>query len=309
MLERHDPGEQFVHNLEWLIGGEIRRHNRAAAAVSPLWRMVQVAAVVIVSMGLGAAAMGASYQIEDSWRRDLRLADLEVRLELARARLELVAEEAAGVERRAAVGTAGVEERGQMNMQLADAEARVRLLELELEEVRASGREPLGEVSSPAVRGRDFVSERLEVELELAAQMLELVRGEVERQSTLQEVGAMTALQLDAVRIALIEHEHRLASLQQRLAIRGDFLDGRVAAVEAELMVRIVDTEALVDVARRRFDLMQRELETVQERVRSGTERSIAAGQYELALAEAEASLRLGEVELDVLRRELRRQQ
>lgn len=309
MLDRHRPDKQFVDNLEWQIGAEVRRRNRAATAVHPLWRVARVAAVVVVSMALGAAAMGASYQIEESWRRELAQADLEVRVQLAQKRLELIQQEAAAVERRAAVGTASVEERAQMRMAVADSEGQLRLLQLQLEEVLASGREPVGEVSSPVIRGRDFVTERLEVELQLARQMIELTQEQVDRERTRFEVGTGGRAQLEVVQLAHAEREQRVRSLQRRLEIRDDFVSGRVSGVEAELMVRIADTEGELEVARRRFELTQRELDRVQERVRIGIDTPITASQYELALAEAEAQLRLAQMELEVLRQELQRQQ
>ncbi|MGD8327812.1 MAG: hypothetical protein PVJ49_00165 [Acidobacteriota bacterium] len=309
MLDRHEADKQFVDNLEWQIGAEVRRRNRNAGSGHPPWRVVRVAAVVVVSMALGAAAMGASYQIEESWRRELAQADLEVRLQLARKRLELIEQEAAAIERRAAVGSASVEEQAQMRMAVADSEGQLRLLELQLEEVLASGREPVGEVSSPVIRGRDFVTERLEVELQIAQQMFELVQGEVDRERTRFEIGTGGRAQLEVVQLALADREQRVRSLQRRLEIRDDFVGRRISGVEAELMVRIADTEGELEVARRRFELTQRELDTVRERVRLGIETPITANQYELALAEAEAQLRLAEVELEVLRQELERQQ
>lgn len=307
MLDRHEPDKQFVDKLEWQIGGEVRRRNCAAASAHPLWKLARVAALVIVSMTLGAAAMGASYQIEESWRRELIEADLEVRLELARKRLELAAEEVAAVEQRVAVGVAGAEEQAQMRMFLTDTEARVRLLELQLEEVRATGREPVGEVSSPVVRGRDFVTERLEVELGVAEQMLELVQPEVDRALRRYEIGVDDRAQVEMMRLSLAEYEQRVESLRDRLAIRADFIAGRISAVEAELMVRLSDTEGRTELARRRFELVQQEVDQVRQRVDMGVEERRSLRAYELQLAEAEADLRLAEVELEVLRQELAR--
>lgn len=308
MHAKHEPDKQFVENLEWQIGGEIRRRNRAAASAHPVWRLARAALLVVVSMAFGAAAMGASYQIEESWRRQLLETDLEVRLELARKRLELAGEEAAGVERRAAVGNAGGQEVRRTRMLLAELEAQQHLMELQFEEVRATGREPLGEVSSPVVRGRDFVTERLEVELALANQTLELARPDLERERIKLDIGTGDRLQFEAMRLSVSQYEQRVQSLNDRLAIRRGFLAGEMTGVEAELMVRIADTQAREAIARQRLGLMQLELAQVQERVRIGIDPPIAANQYELAVAEAEAELRLAQVELEVLRQELQRQ-
>jgi hypothetical protein len=308
MLDRHEPDQQFVDKLEWQISGEARRRNRAAASVHPLWKLARVAALVIVSMTLGAAAMGASYQIEESWRRELIEADLQVRLELARKRLQLAAEEAATIEQRVTIGVATRGEQAQMGMYVTETEAQVRLLELQLEEVRATGREPVGEVSSPVVRGRDFVTERLEVELEVAGQMLDLVQQDVDAARRRYEIGTTDRTQVEMMRLHLAEYERRVESLRNRLAIRADFVAGRISGVEAELMVRLSDTEGRAAVARQRFELMQEEVGQVRRRVDMGVEDRRSLRAYELQLAEAEADLRLAEVELEVLRQELARE-
>ncbi len=306
MLDKHEPDPQFIQNLEWQIGSEARRRSRRAPA-RPLWvRLARAATLVVVSVTLGAAAMGASYQIEESWRRDLLVAGLEVRLEVARMRTDRAAEELSRVEQRVAVGTASAEDAQATRMYLLESEFDTRMIELELEEIRASGREPLGEVASPLVNGRDFVSDRITLEMVLARERLGMILTGLEREQRRYDAGVIDETELAAMRFGVSEYEERLKSLEERLSIRREFLAGSITAVQAELLVLVREAERKAERSRGQLELVQGELQRVRAEVAAGTIDALAAAHMELTLAEIEAEAQLAEVELSVLERELR---
>jgi hypothetical protein len=306
MLDKHEPDPQFVENLEWQLGGEARRRGRGADG-RPFWaRVARASLLVVVSVALGAAAMGASYQIEESWRRDLLVAGLEVRLEMARLRIDVTAEEMARVQQRVAEGVRSEEDLAAARMFLLETEAAARLIELELEEIRVSGREPLGEISSPLVGGRDFVSEHIGVEMRLERERLNMVADGLERERRRYDAGVIDEQQLQSMRFGLLEYEERLESLEDRLSIRRDFLAGSVSAVQAELLVLVRDAERKEERARRELELARGEMLRARSRVEAGRASPFAARQVELMFAELEGEARLARIELDVLERELR---
>jgi len=311
MLDRHEPDKQFSDNLEWQIGSEARRRNRSATSVHPLWRLARVATVVVLSMTLGAAAMGASYQIEESWRKELLVTSLEVRLQLARQRIVLAAEEVARVQRQFDVGALGEETLASAQLQLADLESRVRMQELDYEEVSASGREPLNDISSPLVTGRDFVSERIELEVDLMDRHLELAMGELQRQTALSDVGFVSGASMQSAELAVEALQVQRRSLWDRLEHRESFLAGDITAVEAELQILGAEAENKAEILRYRVTAMATEVEDMRSRARVGVVGEATARLVELQLAEVEAELRLAELEIEIVRRELeaRRQQ
>ena len=65
----------------------------------------------------------------------------------------------------------------------------MRLVELDLAEVHASGREPVKTVSAPLVSGRDFVTERWQVEATVPAAALEAAKRNVDVARTRFDVG------------------------------------------------------------------------------------------------------------------------
>jgi len=311
MLDRHEPDKQFSDNLEWQIGSEARRHNRSVTSTHPLWRLARVATVVVLSMTLGAAAMGASYQIEESWRKQLLIASLEVRTNLAAQRVALVAEEYQRIETQFEVGTISEEALSMARLQLADAESQARMLELELEEIRISGREPLGEVSSPLVGGRDFVSERIRAHLDGAARQLEVAALELQRMQERYEMGVVDRVGLTSVEAAVRQYEGQVETQQDRLRIREAFLAGEFTAMEAELRALETEAEERSDSMRQQMQLAELEREYFEQEVAVGNVDALTLRQVEFRFAELNAEVRLVELELEILRRELaaRRQQ
>lgn len=301
MLDPHEPDRQFADNLEWQIGGEIRRRNRAVANVRPLWTLARTAALVVVSMGLGAAAMGASAHIEQSSRTEALTASLQVRLDVARQRLEVAGSEIERVEERIRLGTAMPIERQSARLFVAESEAEVRRLELQLDEVNRSGREPRDDLSAPRVGGRDFVSERLVLAADAARQRLEAIGAEIRAQQLRVDVGTMRSFELDGARLTLAEAEDHLAVLQGSLRVREQFLAGELSAAEAERRGLIVEAQARATTARRRVELMRAEQARTERLVAVGAAEPTALRMVTLGVSEAEAELTLAEIELQLL--------
>lgn len=83
-------------------------------------------------------------------------------------------------------------------LQIAQAEADATIRELELEEVRRSGKEPQDALSSPLVDGRDFVSERIQAHREVAFRHLAVVRRDVELNQRRAESGLVSEDEVQA---------------------------------------------------------------------------------------------------------------
>lgn len=305
MHARHEPDKQFVENLEWQIGGEIRRRSRAVVGAHPAWRLARAALLVVVSMAFGAAAMGASYQIEESWRRDLLLAGLEVRVELARQRAQLAAVELQRVQRQFEVGIVDEQTRSMTELQVADARAQVTMLELDLEEVRAGGREPRNDVAAPLVSGRDFVSERIEIEIDVINRRLGLALEELQRAQQRHDIGVETTSNVESLRSGMQRIQAQRGQLGDRLTFRRGFLDGEITAVEAELYVMRSEAERSSEALRSQIMAVATEVERMRSRVDTGTADANALLVLQLGLAEIEAELRLAQIEQQIIQREL----
>jgi hypothetical protein len=305
MLDRHEPDKQFVDNLEWQIGAEVRRRNRNTTPGHPLWRLARVAAVVLVSMALGAAAMGASYQIEESWRKELLVSKLEMRANLVGQRLQMLAGEMERLERQYEAGVISKETLGQSRLQLAEAEMQAKMTQLEMEEVMLSGREPNDELSAPLVDGRDFVSERIRLQVELLNRHLQAAVEELQRAQERVEAGVTRRAEVDALQVAMREVMAQRDVQENRLTMREGILQGRISPLEAELVQLRADAEHRAEVLRLRLTGAATEVEDYRSRVAAGVADEGTLRQMELQLSEIEAQLQLAEREQQIVEGEL----
>jgi hypothetical protein len=305
MLDRHEPDKQFVDNLEWQIGAEVRRRNRNTTPGHPLWRLARVAAVVLVSMALGAAAMGASYQIEESWRKELLVSKLEMRANLVGQRLQMLAGEMERLERQYEAGVISKETLGQSRLQLAEAEMQAKMTQLEMEEVMLSGREPNDEFSAPLVDGRDFVSERIRLQVELLNRHLQAAVEELQRAQERVEAGVTRRAEVDALQVAMREVMAQRDVQENRLTMREGILQGRISPLEAELVQLRADAEHRAEVLRLRLTGAATEVEDYRSRVAAGVADEGTLRQMELQLSEIEAQLQLAEREQQIVEGEL----
>jgi hypothetical protein len=305
MPDAHEPDPRFVDRLEWQLGGELRRRYRGGAMQWSSYRALKIAGLMLISVAGGAAAVSASQQIGESWRRELLEARLEVQLELARQRVQMHTEVAAQARDAARLGVGGERELMYVEVRIVQAQADARFMELELEEIKGSGREPLGEVSSPLVDGRDFVSERIRVRMEVARHHLDVVQREEELARQRAEVGVGAEGELRERALVTAEAELQVLVLEKQLDVRSAYLASEISAVEAEL--RLLESEAqnrvvLLDLRRQHLSV---ELDRLEAAIAAGTVSPLVAAQMRTRVAENEAQIRLAQAEREIVRREL----
>ncbi len=305
MQSKHEPDPKFTDNLEWQLGTELRRQSRAHAARTSPRRLLGMGALVMISVVFGAGAMAASQQIEESWRRELLEVSLDVRLDLALRRLEMQLEELGRVEERVEQGLVEERELTYFGLQIAEAETDAKILELEREELRLSGQQPVGKVSSPLVNGRDFVSERIQVRMALQQRHVDLMQSELDREIDRYQLGLIDEQDMLGRELAVQESEAALQVLQEELEIRQDFVEAEISAVEAEIRVLQAESERRERLLNQQMELVLLQMDRVQAQIDAGLVSPIAAAQAELQVAELEAELMLAQIELEVLRREL----
>jgi outer membrane protein TolC len=306
MPDKHEPDPRFVDNLEWQLKRELRR-NRASTATRQIYRVLKIAALMLGSVALGAAAMGASQQLQESWRRELLEARLEVRLQLAQQRFETQRDAIELTRGRVEQGVVSGRELMFVELQIAQAEADVTVIALELEEIRSTGREPLGELSSPLVDGRDFVSEKINARMQVARERLDVVQRSRERTRQQVDLGVVTERELRAQDLSMLEAEQHLEILDAQLEIRRSYLDSEISAVEAELKLLELEAQSQVILLEQRLEHVELDLGRLLAMIELGVVHQAEALQMTSHLEETEAELRLAQEELDIVRRELER--
>jgi outer membrane protein TolC len=165
----------------------------------------------------------------------------------------------------------------------------------------------LGELSSPLVNGRDFVSERIEARMELARHHLSLVQGEQQRIQDMADAGTVSQNDVQAHRLVALEAEQQLRMLEQQLEVRKAYLASDITAVEAELKLLELESQNQVALLDEQLQFFQRELDRFQGARDAGTMNAVTVVQMRARVAEVEGQLRLAQSELDIVQRELER--
>jgi len=310
MRDKHEPHGAFVERLEWQIAGEVRRRNRPAEP--PRWplrsrRSIAVAAagLALVSMGLGGAVVAAAYRAQNSEQRDQVAAVYQLRLALAQKTLAAAADTLRLTERNVSIGMATQTDALEAQSKVSGAQAGVRSLELQLEEVRLTGREPSNEISSPLVSGRDFVGERLRNDITVPRNALSIAQRQLLGVQRRVDVGVADATDLDVARAKVVELQAAVVGFERKIEIRQRFLKGEIDSVQADLRVLEGEAEQRRSTLAPKVDLARRQVDQTARRVKVGVAQSVDLAEATLRLQQLEADLAKADLDLAVIRRRL----
>jgi outer membrane protein TolC len=310
MHGKHEPHDAFVEKLEWQVAHEVRRRNRAAEA--PRWMprsrlQAALAAIVlmVVSMGIGGAAVAVAYQAQSSERRDLLISGLQRRLELARQRGEIAAEQLQSAQGRVSVGTASRQEVFDAGTKVAEAQAELKSIQLQLEEVRITGREPGMSLSAPRVSGRDFVTERMRIESAIPEAALEAARSQLTETVSRVDVGTADPDQVVSARGRVVELEAAFQGLRGRMEIRQKFLKGEMDAAETELRALEAEADVRKKVVASQLEVAKMNADRTRSRFEVGTAQSVEVAKARLRVQELETDMAKAELDLALVRDQL----
>jgi outer membrane protein TolC len=313
MRSQHEPRDPFVERLADQIRVEIQRRNRVLEAPrwtrwlvqSPIKAAAAVVALVIVSMGIGGVVVAAAYQAQTNEQRNILIASYDNRYALAQQRLVIATEQLKEVEQRVSVGIEAQEAVHEGRFKVLQAEAEVRSVELQKEEVRVTGREPLNAVSSPLVSGRDFVSERWKSEMSVSEAALALERERQRAAERRVAVGVGNPIDVEASKTRAIELEAALKGIAAKLDIRQQFLKRQIDAPMADLRVLEAEAEQRRQTLQPRMELAQRASREVARRVQIGTAQQVELLEAQLRQAQLAADLAKADVDLAMIRRQI----
>jgi hypothetical protein len=296
----HRPTPEFSAYLESEVTAAFRRERRLAER--PRRRHVgwlRAAAVVLVSIALGTSAGLASAQIRDSARRDSLLEAAKAEAELAALRLGLARERMSDATRKLQVGAVGPSS-------VASAESELRLMEAQamrarynIEEITASAQPPRDDLNAPLVAGRDFVKDRLQLDLMATQQRLSAAEAAAVEAERRVRVGAAPAIVRLEAEAELTRARAAMAVLAERQKLRREFLEKRTPG--DQLIRRLEESQLRQDafVAQQMIVILREQLAELEKRR--------AAGAVEdLEVLQAKVNLQVRELEAQQVMRRLR---
>ncbi|HSQ32959.1 MAG TPA: hypothetical protein VLN49_24055 [Gemmatimonadaceae bacterium] len=298
----HRPTTEFREQLEravvrtFRIEQEIDDRRRVSRT-----RWMRWAAVVVVSVALGASAGVASGQIRDAARRDSLLEVARADATLAAVRLNVARARNADVKRKYDVGAADA-------TSLADADAEVRAMETQamrarynIDEITATAQPPRDDLNAPLVGGRDFVKDRIMLDLAAAQQRLTAAEAAYSETDRRARVGAASDIAPLEAGVEVARARSAMAVLAQRLSLRKEFVERGTPA--EQLVARMANAQLQQD-----FVVAQQELTLARERA-ARVERQRAAGVVsDFDVIKAKLDVQQRELELQKLALRLKQQ-
>jgi outer membrane protein TolC len=256
-------------------------------------------------MAAGGAAVAAAVQAQNSERRELIASGYERRIELARARLANAQALLTTVQRDVAVGVQPRIRAEEARLDVRDSEREVQIVELQLQEVRLTSREPVDDISAPLVSGRDFVTERLQASLLTPEQGLTVARTTAQAMQRRMEVGLATVTDLAEADARVLELQAAVASIQRKLQIRRQFVAGLITAAQADLRVIESEAEQRVKALEPRIALARKHVADAERRFQVGVANHVDLAEAKLRLSTLEADLAKAQLDLALIRKKI----
>ena len=304
----HHPDPDYVARLEGQLTTEYRRLERLGDSYRwrpTFGRWLRAAVYVLSGLLLGAASVTMAQRAGEADRIELLQRQAGLKVSLAERELELNQQVFDVVTAHVAAGTMTPSAMLSAQAALVESETRLTLASLDVEEIDASGGPVRNEISAPRVGGRDFFSERLQIELDMIAargpalgEMINLTQARVRAGVTTSE--SIRSLTTESL---LLAAEGEL--IRETLALRQSFLDGDMDAAEAEIRHRLLLATSRRQIAEAELADLRAESARVREAFEVGTVAEDVFVATQRDLLQAEADVQMAEVEVQLIEQEL----
>jgi len=267
MTGLHEPTPEFRSFLEAEITRALRREARFDRTVrgAPR-RRLRSAAIIVATLALGAAAGAAPAQIQDARQRERLLSAAQAEERLAVLRLEIARAAYEDARRGFEVGLVGRASLAAADAERRAAEASVLRIRLDQEEIRATAAPPRDDIAAPMVGSRDFVSERLRLELPAAQQRLTAAEQEAAEVERRYQVGAVHRLALLDAQAEVARAKRELQRLAGKLDLRQAFLQQGLSVAEVENRLARLELLNDAELARQLHAVAEERLEDLRQR-------------------------------------------
>jgi len=282
--ESHEPTPEFLAHLEWQIQTALRREDRLTSPVSASRRRFGAALLIIAALATGGIAGIASERVQDARQRSQLVEAARSEVTLLNVRLELVRATYEDMRRKFEVGTADREALLSVEREVRALEASLARARLDIQEIEMTSSVPRNDLDAPLVGKRDFVRERLALDMAAAQSGLTTAEQAVAQAQQRIEVGAAPAAARLQPEGELAQARLRMQVLRAKLELRQRYLKGEIKADalasemrRVELTLQRTRSQRELEIARQRVDEVRRLFEVGQ-----GTELDVKRAEVEL---------------------------
>lgn len=273
------------------------RHGRLAWAFAA--RLATV--LLLVAIGYGAAVAARHYH--DSSEKRLLIAEADAAIVLAGARVSLVEAYTGDLAKQVAAGTGDPDNLAVSRMELSQATRELERARLNRLEIEYTGQPARDQLSAPLAGGRDFVSERLRLELEAQDDRLRMIRDALKQAERDEAAGNGDVSRIEGLRQELVFAGKVREPLEFRLGLRASYLSGRRTAQEVSALAKLPQARARLEAAKARSAVVSSFAESLQESGGRASPMDVRQAEFETVAAEVEE--RLARLEVEHLERQL----
>jgi hypothetical protein len=300
-VDAHEPTPEFRAHLEWQIETALRRESRLARPVTGQARRMVAALIVVAALATGGIAGIAAGRVQDARQRDQLIEVARSEEAVVRLRLELAQANYDRARRQFEVGTVGRESVRDAEQQLQSMKAAAMRIQLDMEEIRATSAAPRNDLDAPLVGQRDFVKDRLTLDLQTAQQALAAAEQNAAQVTERFKVGvAPRAAQLQAEAELAVARD-RLQQLIGTLDLRQRYLKGEIKADALAGVARMSELRLQLARSQLELNLMRARLDEVRRQVAVGQASELDLKRSEVDLLERQMEMKRIQQEIDAL--------
>lgn len=302
-IGRHEPTPEFKADLERRLVERLREDAVVPSVYNPILRRLRTAAMIIVALGVGAFGAVAAAQVQDSRTRDQLLAAAGAEVQVATMRLELARAHFDDVRARFAVGAVGRETLTAAESELHVMEAALNRASLDVLEIQATSAPPRDDLAAPLVRGRDFVRERLLMDLAAAQHRLRAIQRNANDAQEQHRLGVLARLPLLEAQAELARARSEFDLLAASVQLRQEFLEQHLAVDDVARRQQRTELTLLMQRTSQLHELARQRLEILRQRRALGQEEQAEVLRAELRVLESALELSRMQRELEQLGR------
>ena len=301
LSEPHEPTPEFRANLEWQIQSALRRETRFAAAIGRPAARLRTAVVVLAALVVGGISGVASGELQDARRKDMLIESTKSEEALVRLRVDLARAGYDEARSRFEVGMAGRETVQAAENELRAMETALARLRLDLEEIQISSTAPRNDLQAPLIGKRDFVRERLQLELAQAQRGLAAAEQGLSQVQSRLDVGMAPPAAVLQAQTELSKTRAQMEQLRSTVDLRQRFLKGEIKAEALSSAFRRMELRLQGERLDRELTIARRRVDEVRSLMEIGRATPLELKRAEVELLEHEIELKRVRRELDML--------
>lgn len=295
------PSPDFRAQLEWEITRSFRRESRLGASRRERRsRRLRAIALVTLCIAVGTTTGIASAQVRDYTRRDSLLDAARAELLLVRVRLNVAQGQFLNAKMRQNAGAIDAAAVASAEAEVRSMEALAARTQLNIDEIQVGSQAPRDELNAPLVGGRDFVKDRIQLDLVAAQQRLNASERAVGEAIDRVRAGAASDVSRLEAQLAMEHARGTLGILAERLSLRREFIEKGLTA--DQLAIRLESAQVREDIR-----VAQQSLVLANERVKLIERQHNAGAASDLDLMRAQVEVKERELELSQLAVQLKR--